>query len=156
MAGLEKTIAGFVGLLIALALSLTASGVEREWEPRELLFSRDEVGRAHELLGLPLNVVYVNVTAVARNVGESSVLLKVGNTSLVLQPTSTARVELKDLTDPVAIKFGEGAKELRVELYVRVREGVRPALSVLAILILLLSMILGAYGLVEYAVLRRI
>ncbi|MEN2999918.1 MAG: hypothetical protein ABDH61_05025 [Acidilobaceae archaeon] len=155
MAGLEKMAAGFVGLLIALALSLVASGVEREWEPRELVFSEDKVGRAHELLGLQLNVVYVNVTLLARNVGGSSVVVKVGNASFSLEPASKVKVELRDLTDPMAIRFGEGARELRLELYVRVREGVRPGLSVLSIFVLLLSLLLGAYGLVEYTVLRR-
>ena len=156
MAGLEKVAGGFVGLLIALSLSLLASGVEREWEPREVVFREDRAGRAHELLGLQLNVVYVNVTVLMKNRGEGSALVKVGNSSFSVKPSGRARVELEDLTDPMAIRFEGGTGELGMEVYVRAREGVKPGLAVLAIFVLLLSMLLGAYGLVEYAVLRRL
>ncbi|MCX8195544.1 MAG: hypothetical protein N3F67_00440 [Acidilobaceae archaeon] len=154
MQGLEKVALGFLGLLLSLLIAVYAGGRERDLEVREVTFLTDSQGRAYRLFGLPLGLVYVNVSVKLENLGNSSAEVKVRGRPLLLPPLAKAFLELEDLTDLVHVSFEGGRGELRATVYARVREGVRPALSLLALVLILLSLIVGAYGIVEHA-LRR-
>lgn len=154
--GLFKVVIGLAGLILAFILSVVASGVDVVWEPYTVLFSSDSSGYAASLLKLPLGKAYRNVTVLFENIGYSSVRVSLDGYEFTLAHSASRVISLDNLLSRLEVDFIGGSGDLRVTVFVVSREGIKPYLSLLSIAILLVSMVIAGYGIVEYVLGRRL
>ncbi|MFN4045942.1 MAG: hypothetical protein ACK4H7_01200 [Acidilobaceae archaeon] len=153
---LSKIVIGIAGMLIALMLSIVASGQNVEGE-HTIILTGNVVGPVADIVKLPLEGrVYVDINLTIINAGEKRASITIGGSHIVLEPGSSSHVEIYDLRHPFRVEFEDGEGELQVVVKAVWKERVLPLLSLISILVLMLSMILAGYGLIEYIVLRKL
>ena len=153
--GLAKIVLGLAGILLAFTLSVIASGRDVEGAPYTVVVEFNVSKRAFELLNITLDRPYRNVTIKVSNTGASKLAMSIDAKRLELEAGGVIHVKLDNLLEMISLKFESRLGRAEVTVYTTWREGVNPLLSLIAILILVPSMIVAGYGIVEYVVLRR-
>ncbi len=153
---LVKITVGISGIILALILSIVASGQDFEGE-HTIILTGNVRGRVAEVVELPLEGrVYRDVDLIISNMGGKRAVITIGRSSLSLEPGGSRHVEVYDLTGLIKVEFEDGEGELQVLVKAAWKEKVNPMLSLAAILVLIPSMVIAGYGLIEYVVLRRL
>ncbi|MDM7275353.1 MAG: hypothetical protein P3X22_004435 [Thermoprotei archaeon] len=153
---LAKIVMGIAGMILALMMSIVASGQDFEGE-HSVTLTGNVRGPVAEIVKLPLEGrVYTDVDLTINNTGGKRASITIGGSRIVLAPGSSKHVEVYDLTSLFKVEFEDGEGELQVVVKAAWKERVTPMLSLVSILVLMLSMIIAGYGLVEYMILRKL
>ncbi len=150
-----KITLGLTGILVAFILSIIASGWDVIGIPYTIVFEFNTSKRAFELLNITLDKPYTNVTIGISNTGDSKLNVAIGVRQFMLNPGDLVYVNIDNLLEIISLNFESRSGRAEVTVYTKWREGVKPIVSVLAILILVPSMIVASYGILEYVVLKR-
>jgi len=153
---LAKIALGLAGILAAFTLSVIGSGWDTVGAPYTLTVESNVSKRAFELLNITLDRSYRNVTITISNVGGSWLNVAIGDRQLKLEPGGSTNVKVENLLEVISFNFESGLGRAEVTVYTIWREGVNPLLSLTAIIILIPSMIIASYGILEYIVLKRL
>ena len=153
--GLAKMALGLAGILLAFMLSVIASGRDVEGAPYTIAVEFNVSKRAFELLNITLDRPYRNVTIKISNIGASKLTMGINDKQLELKAGDVIYVKLDNLFEIISLNFESKLGRAELTVYTTWREGVNPLVSLMAILILVPSMIVAGYGIIEYVVLRR-
>jgi hypothetical protein len=153
---LAKIALGLAGILAAFTLSVIASGWDTVGAPYTLTVESNASKRAFELLNITLDRSYRNVTITISNVGGSWLNVAIGDRQLKLEPGGSTNVRVENLLEVISFNFESSLGRAEVTVYTIWREGVNLLLSLTAIIILIPSMIIASYGILEYIVLKRL
>jgi len=152
--GLLKVLAGVTGMLLALALSIAGSGRDEVLEPYSVVFNSTTKGLIAKMLRLSLDRSYTSVVVELVNRGSSLAYVTIGSFNTTLAPSQSVSISISNLLDVMEVSFGGGGGLLEARVYAVARVNVNPLLSIAALIVLLLSMIVAGYGLVEYILSR--
>jgi len=152
--GLLKVLAGIAGMFLALALSVAGSGRDEALEPYTVVFNSNSRGLTAKMLGLSLDRSYTNVTVELVNRGSSLAHVTIGSFNVTLAPSQSVSTSISDLLNLMEVSFVGGGGLLEARVYAVARVNVNPLLSIAALIVLLLSMVVAGYGLVEYILSR--
>jgi hypothetical protein len=128
--------------------------LSREW--RALILTYPKGSCSFELLNITLDRSYRNVTITISNVGGSWLNVAIGDRQLKLEPGGSTNVKVENLLEVISFNFESSLGRAEVTVYAIWREGVNLLLSLTAIIILIPSMIIASYGILEYIVLKRL
>jgi len=152
--GLLKVLAGIAGMFLALALSIAGSGRDEALEPYSVVFNSTSRGLTAKMLGLSLDRSYTSVTVELVNRGSSLAHITIGSFNATLAPSQSVSTSISNLLEVMEVSFGGGGGLLEARVYAVARVNVNPLLSIAALIVLLLSMVVAGYGLVEYILSR--
>lgn len=152
--GLLLAALGVSGMVVAFLLSLAGSGsvVERDIAV-EVVGEKKQ--RAYELLGISGVVAGSKVELSIRNKGPSGALIELNGKRAEVAPGEIVRFELDSMESYISISWLGEKGVAEVSARVAVREGIRPALSLLAMLVLIISMVVATAGIIEIIVMRK-
>ncbi len=150
-----KVVVGLAGILVAFILSVIASGWDVEGTPYTVSLESNISKRVFELLNITLDRPYKNVTLKISNTGVGGLSVTLGVKRLELDPGGLGYIRVDNLLETISFNFESRLGRAEVTVYTTWREGVNPFISVIAIVILVPSMILAGYGIIEHVILRR-
>lgn len=156
MCGYFKLVLGFTGMVLASVLSLLASGEVVSGAPYNVTVNVPLEGRAYDILGLDVSRIYTNITVILLNGMSSELIVRVDSDTLKVDPGGFARINVLRVDSRISLESANGVSgNVDLVVYTMWREGVNPALSIIALILFLLSMMLASLGLVEVILSRR-
>lgn len=153
--GLFMIAFGISGMLLAFLLSLAGSGriVERELSAE---ITGEDRRRLYEVLGITGGLVDSKIVLIIENRGSASALVSLGENRLEIGAGQTVKAEIVSVEERISVSWlGEGGT-IRLIASVAVREGIRPELSIIAMIVFFISMIIATVGMIEAIIMRRL
>jgi len=156
--GLPKVIVGVIGLIVALILSIVASGRDVELEPYKVEVVPPLRGSLDKVLDLNPDRAYLNLTLLVKNNGMTRCYLNLGKQSYTINPLESVVITVVRVDELVSLECPTSNGErgsVTLVVYGMVREGVNVLLSLIALLTMLLSLVIGGVGVVEFIIGRE-